>query len=375
MTKMAALLKPTGTMILSIPVGLAGVYAPWHRVYGEEREQRLLEPFHVAAESYWAKLDSEKYEPVERATAFAQQGSATYYALALYKLEPRWTQPRLTVVTPSLNQARYLERCIRSVLDQGYPNLEYIVMDGGSTDGSVEILERVSDELAYWQSRPDDGQSWAINRGIERATGDVVAYINSDDYYLPDAFEAALPLFEDPAIRWVAGACDYVNADGTRETLWQPKVPRGPRPRWVREIWYVPQASSFWRRDAFEEFGPLREDLHFIFDAEFGLRLALRGLTPTIVDKTLAVRFLHDEAKSAEGERFMVEYAPVAAEFDRMLPWREHAYDRTLFFLTRVVRALNPLRLQYRLRKKLGLLDLRERWFGGRFAKPPREQQ
>jgi len=284
------------------------------------------------------------------------------------------TLPRLTVVTPSLNQAGYVERTIRSVLDQDYPNLEYIVMDGGSTDGTVEVLERFDDALAYWRSGPDEGQSWAINRGIERATGDVVAYINSDDYYLPGAFAAALSLFDDPAVRWVAGACDYLNADGTRETLWVPKPPRGPRPRWVREIWYVPQASSFWRRDVFEEFGLLREDLHFVFDAEFGLRLALRGLKPAIVEQTLAVRFLHDEAKSAEGARFMVEYAPVAEEFDRMLPWWEHGLDRTLFFLTRAWRALNPLRLQYKLRKKLGLLDLRERWFGGRFAKPPHEQ-
>src|SRR5207302_8868187 len=90
------------------------------------------------------------------------------------------TLPRLTVITPSLNQAQYLERALRSVLDQGYPDLEYIVMDGGSTDGSVDILHRYDDRLAYWVSEPDQGQSWAINRAIERSTGDVVAYINSD---------------------------------------------------------------------------------------------------------------------------------------------------------------------------------------------------
>jgi hypothetical protein len=132
----------------------------------------------------------------------------------------------------------------------------------------------------------------------------------------------------------------------------------------VREIWYAPQASSFWRRDVFDDFGLLREDLHFVFDAEFGLRLAIGGVSPRIIEDTLAVRFLHDEAKSADAERFMVEYAGVAEEFDKALAWWEHALDAVLFFLLRVVRALNPLRLQYRLRKKLGLLDLRERWFG-----------
>ena len=95
------------------------------------------------------------------------------------------TLARLTVITPSLNQANYLERTLRSVLDQGYPDLEYIVMDGGSTDGSIEILRRYDDRLAYWVSQRDEGQSWAINRAIEQSTGEVVAYINSDDYYLP----------------------------------------------------------------------------------------------------------------------------------------------------------------------------------------------
>src|SRR4051812_33606750 len=156
--------------------------------------------------------------------------------------------PRITVVTPSFNQAQYLEQTIRSVLDQGYPNLEYIVIDGGSTDGSVDILRRYDDELAYWVSEPDAGQSWAINRGIERATGDVVAYINSDDYYLPGAFAHAMPLFADTGIRWVAGTCEYRNEDGTLDVLWVPKRPTGPRPGWIRNIWYVPQASSFWRR-------------------------------------------------------------------------------------------------------------------------------
>jgi glycosyltransferase involved in cell wall biosynthesis len=271
---------------------------------------------------------------------------------------------RLTVITPSLNQAQYLERTIRSVLDQGYPDLEYIVMDGGSTDGSVDILKRYDVRLAHWQSEPDDGQSWAINRAIERSTGDVIAYINSDDYYLPGAFDAALPSFDDLGVRWVAGACEYLNDDGTLETIWRPKSPRGPRPRWVREIWYAPQASSFWRRDVFDDFGLLREDLHFVFDAEFGLRLALAGVSPRIIDDTLAVRFLHSEAKSADGGRFMVEFAAVARDFDETLAWWEHTLDAVLFFLLRAWRALNPLRLQYRLRKKLGLLDLRERWLG-----------
>jgi glycosyltransferase involved in cell wall biosynthesis len=273
------------------------------------------------------------------------------------------TVPRLTVITPSLNQAKYLERTLRSVLDQGYPNLEYIVMDGGSTDGSVDILRRYDDRLAYWVSQPDEGQSWAINRAVERSTGDVIAYINSDDYYLPGAFDATLPFFEDPSVRWVVGGCEGRKPDGTLTALTIPTLPVGRRPRWIRSTWYAPQASSFWRRDVFEEFGLLREDLDFVFDTEFGLRLVLGGLQPLTIERPLAVRYLHDEAKSADRSRFDREFkTKVAKGLRRQLTRSERALDLAV----RSVYA--GLHAQYVVRKRLGLLHLRERWLGGRFA-------
>jgi glycosyltransferase involved in cell wall biosynthesis len=264
----------------------------------------------------------------------------------------------LTVITPSLNQAKFLERTLRSVLDQEYPDLEYIVMDGGSTDRSVEILSRYHDRLSFWVSEPDGGQSWAINRAIERSTGSVIAYINSDDYYLPGAFDTALPFFEDTTVRWVAGACEYREDDGTLETLWIPRPPMGPKVHWIRDPWYVPQASSFWRRDVFEEFGLLRDDLHFVFDTEFCVRLALGGLRPLTVDRPLAVRYLHGATKSADVSRFEREYLTASEELWQTLGWVERALDR-------VRRApYSLMRAQYLLRERLGLLHLRERWFG-----------
>ena len=249
--------------------------------------------------------------------------------------------PRLTVITPSLNQGRYLERTLRSVLDQGYENLEYIVVDGGSTDGSVELLERYDDRLAYWVSERDRGQSHALNKGLARATGDVVAYINSDDYYLPDAFASALPLFADPTVEWVAGTCRFVYPDGTVAAVWHPVLPSGNRHHWILAMWSVPQAACFWRRDVFDRVGGFREDLDYVFDTEFMLRLAVEGVLPRIVEPELAVRFLHDAAKSADRSRFVRETRRVYGLLAGHLTPGERARLRALRWAGRPIRAAN----------------------------------
>src|SRR5215212_1922098 len=115
-------------------------------------------------------------------------------------------RPKLTIITPSFNQGRFIEKTIASVLDQGYENLEYIVVDGGSTDETLDVLERYDDRLAWWVSEPDGGQTDALNKGLRRATGDIVAYINSDDHYLPGAFEHAVGALERSGATWAAGS-------------------------------------------------------------------------------------------------------------------------------------------------------------------------
>src|SRR5437773_6556922 len=120
--------------------------------------------------------------------------------------------PRISVITPSFNQGQFLEETIRSVLLQGYPNLDYIIIDGGSTDGSVEVVKKYEPWLTYWVSEPDRGQSHAINKGWQRAHGDVLAWLNSDDTYNPDALRcAAEALQQNPAAGMVYSDMNYID--------------------------------------------------------------------------------------------------------------------------------------------------------------------
>jgi glycosyltransferase involved in cell wall biosynthesis len=269
------------------------------------------------------------------------------------------TLPRLTVITPSLNQAKYLERTLRSVLDQGYPDLEYIVMDGGSTDGSVEILRRYDNRLAHWVSEPDHGQSWAINRAIERSTGEVIAYINSDDYYLPGAFDKALAALEGSSAGWVAGAAINVDEqDRPTEELggvWVPTLPtegeRWPRGRhwFMLNHWSVPQPATFWRRELFEKYGGFRRDMHFAFDVEFMERLAIAGEMPLLLrDEKLAARVMHSDAKSSDIRRWTPEYRLMRRVLRRELTARERACLRAGLILRGLSRLYTVPRDAYR---------------------------
>jgi glycosyltransferase involved in cell wall biosynthesis len=231
---------------------------------------------------------------------------------------------KLTIITPSFNQGTFIERTIRSVLDQGYENLEYMIVDGGSTDDSVDVIRRYEDSLAWWVSEPDQGQTDALNKGLRRATGDIVAYINSDDYYLPGAFAVAVGGLERSTKRWLAGACRYVDQHGELADVWRPALPWTQRRQWwLLDPWGVPQAATFWRRDVFEELGYFRQDMHYVFDTEYGLRLAYAGHMPEMVEPELAVRVIHPDAKSWDRSRFTREQKRFVALYRPQMSRRE----------------------------------------------------
>ncbi|MCX7934887.1 MAG: glycosyltransferase, partial [Planctomycetota bacterium] len=224
------------------------------------------------------------------------------------------TAPRLTIITPSLNQGAYLERAILSVLEQDYPAVEYLIIDGGSTDSTLSVIRRYEERLAFWCSEPDQGQSHAINKGLRRARGEIVAYLNADDYYLPGAFRfAAERLGARPAQVgpgwWLCGAVRFVRADGTTEKLWMPEPPPADRGACVYLEWGgVPQPGCFWRREVFERLGYFREDMHYIFDTEFQIRLAVNGYPPLCHGQEVAVALQHPASKTSQGwEHFLRE--------------------------------------------------------------------
>lgn len=203
--------------------------------------------------------------------------------------------PRITVVTPSFNQAPYLEQTILSVIGQGYPNLEYFVYDAGSTDGSVEIIKKYESSLAYWQSEKDGGQSCAINAAFARATGDILCWLNSDDYYLPGTLWEVSRRLAAPLPDLIYGKCLFFweGANGC-------KISDPPEfDRELLEIWdYIVQPSAFWRRELWEKTGPLREDWHFAFDWDWWLRASEHGRLIRVDRMFSAYRF-HPAHKSS----------------------------------------------------------------------------
>lgn len=208
--------------------------------------------------------------------------------------------PRISVITPSFNQGKFIERTIRSVLLQNYPSLEYIVIDGGSTDNSVEVIKQYEGSLAYWVSEPDRGQSHAINKGFAIATGEVLCWLNSDDFYLPDSLSTVGRLLANGSgVYAIAGHCLKVYEDEQPPVLLEGQFHSRQR---LLEFWkgyQMHQPAIFWRREVFEKVGWLNEDLHLIMDFDYWARIAEHFDFMT-VNQTLACCCYHAEAKTGD---------------------------------------------------------------------------
>jgi len=181
--------------------------------------------------------------------------------------------PKVSIVTPNYNYGRFIEEAIRSVLLQGYPNLEYIIIDGGSTDNSLEIIKKYEPWLAYWVSEPDRGQAHAINKGFKKSTGDILAWLNSDDVYAPDAiYKMAKFLAENQNIDIVYGDCLYIDAEGNKLSYYK-TTDFEPVRLFIEN--FIPQSSTLFRRRVIKH-SLLNEGLVYCFDYDLWLRQTQR---------------------------------------------------------------------------------------------------
>ena len=223
--------------------------------------------------------------------------------------------PRITIVTPSYNQAEYLEETIRSILLQNYPNLEYIVIDGGSTDGSVEIIERYAPWLSYWESEPDRGQSHAINKGLAHSTGELFNWINSDDFLRPGALYSLANSVEAPdEPLCLIGQMDVLQG---REVSRIAKLEALPKDWCSFQTMPILQQAMFYTRSALDRMGPLHEDLHYSMDYEWLLRFlfAFGFEQLQLIEQPLAGFRYHEASKSSLAvERFFADKASISAE-------------------------------------------------------------
>jgi glycosyltransferase involved in cell wall biosynthesis/ADP-heptose:LPS heptosyltransferase len=230
--------------------------------------------------------------------------------------------PKISIITPSFQQGRFIEENIRSVLDQGYPNFEHVIVDAGSTDQTLPILKKYAH--LRWISEPDLGQTHAINKGILMSSGDIVAYLNSDDAYRPGAFHAVARIFQDnPAARMLVGDCDYINE--ASETIGHLRARYEQYEDLVRywgwDKWYcLPQQSVFLRRDLLSEVGLFDIQYHMVMDYEMWLRIA-QITKPHLIPQTLAAFRLAAETKTVSRTHVMyAEELHASRRYWRLLP-------------------------------------------------------
>jgi len=280
------------------------------------------------------------------------------------KLPPLSPTPLVSVVTPSYNQADYLEQTMRSVLEQDYPHIEYLVADGASTDGSVEIIKKYAGGLAWWVSEKDRGQGDAINKGLTRARGEIFAWLNSDDYYLPGVVSSAVEVFkENPDALLVYG--NMLAVDGNGQTLNLLKYGQYALEDLLC-FQIIGQPAVFFRREAYESAGKLDVTFHYMLDHHLWIRIAHQGRIVHVPQVWAAARF-HPQAKNRQ---LAVEFG---REAFRILEWskKQPELSDTLGMLRmRSQAAAYRVNARYLLDGGQTLAALRA-WFTALFLHPP----
>jgi len=230
-------------------------------------------------------------------------------------------KPLVSVITPSYNQAQYLEDTIQSVIQQDYPNLEYIVVDGGSTDGSLEVIERYKNKLAWWVSEPDEGQADAINKGFRKSSGEIIAWLNSDDLYLPGTISSAVEVFENNSQAGVIYG-NAVSADADGRLLNKLSFSNWGTLDFLK-FNIICQPAVFMKRSLVEKVGYLDASYHFFLDHQLWIRLS-RETEFLHHPQVWAVSRYHQDAKN------VTMASECGAEVIKIMDWAENEPDLAL---------------------------------------------
>jgi len=265
--------------------------------------------------------------------------------------------PLISIVTPSFNQGRYLEQALRSVLLQGYPRLELIVIDGGSTDGTIELIKKYEPWLKHWVSQPDGGPADALNKGFRYASGEILGFLNADDFYLAGCFARVAREFSaDPAIDVVSGHGYFAKASGelgmaTFSDAWNPR-------RFRYGACVLVQPATFFRRAAFARAGGFRRSGSLCWDMELWADMARIGAKFRAIDAFMAVFRLHGGSITASSEHRRRRRAD--AEAVRLAGRAPSIPDRLLHYLYRIVKfSVHPGRT---LRQRAFFVSTLKRW-------------
>ncbi|TNE69726.1 glycosyltransferase [bacterium] len=209
--------------------------------------------------------------------------------------------PKISIITPNFNGEAYLEETIQSILNQNYPNLEFIIMDGGSTDSSIEIIKRYESDISLWKSEKDNGQADAINKGIRLSSGEWIAFLNSDDVYTLETFvRLNEAISQYPASKWFVGKTEIFGNSGevfrTRELEFNEQ---SVVQDWVTYAATSPQPSTFLHRSVIDKVGLFNTDFHYSFDCEYWMRIHQHDIKPQSVPHVLARFRYHETSKTA----------------------------------------------------------------------------
>ncbi|MBI2617140.1 glycosyltransferase [Candidatus Gottesmanbacteria bacterium] len=256
---------------------------------------------------------------------------------------PRNKFPRITLITPSFNQGTFIEKTIQSVLSQKYPNLEYIILDGGSQDETLQILQKYKRKIRY-VSKKDSGQSNAINQGIRNTSGKIIGYLNSDDYLEKDAlYNIAVFFMKEKHIMWVTGKCHIVDSTGQEVrkliTVYKNSFLKFFRHRWAFYIvQYISQPATFWRRSIVDKIGLFDENLHYDMDFDYWIRI-WKKYPLGFLDTYLASYRVHPFSKAVSSPETQFQTSSKILE--------KHIHSRLILFL-HMIHDMLALRL-YRL--------------------------